>query len=251
MKKGRIDVYFVCSGKYHDIDFARMEILKLLSKHECIRTRVAEDYRDIDAIRNADFLITYTCEVIPTPDQQKALRDYISEGGRWIALHGTNSILKFMKGGKVACPDNAPLFMELLGSQFAAHPPLQDFEITVSDVDHELTRNLQPFTVEDEIYLIKNAQNIHCLLETRWTGTIREFEDSDWTEDAPRPVMYLNDFGKGQVLYLTLGHCRGKYDMQPLIDEYYRIERCSWKSPVFYELLERSILWASTSGEKE
>ena len=250
MKQGRINVFFVCAGKYHDIDFARLEILKLLSAHDNIRTTVADDYSNIEAIENADFLISYTCEVIPTPDQQIALRDYISRGGRWIALHGTNSILKFLGDGRVACPDEAPLFMELLGSQFAAHPPLQDFNVTISDPNHELTRNLAPFTVNDEIYLIKNTGDIHCLLETRWTGTVKEFEDSDWTKDAPRPVMYLNNFGEGQILYLTLGHCRGKYDMQPLIDEYFRVERCSWESPVFYDLLARSILWACNNGEE-
>jgi hypothetical protein len=56
--------------------------------------------------------------------------------------------------------------------------------------------------------------------------------------------MYLHPFGAGEVLYLTLGHCRGKYDMRPLIAEYPRVERCSWQLPVFYELLRRGLRWA-------
>ena len=31
MSGDRIDAYFVCAGKYHDMDFARLEILKLLA----------------------------------------------------------------------------------------------------------------------------------------------------------------------------------------------------------------------------
>src|SRR4030095_12948581 len=57
-------------------------------------------------------------------------------------------------------------------------------------------------------------------------------------------VMYLHAEGRGEVLYLTLGHCRGPYDMRPLIDVYPRTERCAWESPVYYELLRRGIRWA-------
>ena len=35
-----IDAYLVAGGRYHDIDFARMELLKLLSEHAHVRTRV-------------------------------------------------------------------------------------------------------------------------------------------------------------------------------------------------------------------
>ena len=37
----RIDAHFVAAGKYHDIDFARLEVLKLLAEHQNIRTTVA------------------------------------------------------------------------------------------------------------------------------------------------------------------------------------------------------------------
>ena len=30
----RIDVYLVCNAKYHDTNFARLELLKLLAEHE-------------------------------------------------------------------------------------------------------------------------------------------------------------------------------------------------------------------------
>ena len=41
-----IQALLVAGGKYHDIDFARSELLSLLGEHGAIRTRVAEDYRD-------------------------------------------------------------------------------------------------------------------------------------------------------------------------------------------------------------
>ena len=43
----------MCGGRWHDFDFARVELLKLLGEHEEVRTRVAEDFRDVDALREA------------------------------------------------------------------------------------------------------------------------------------------------------------------------------------------------------
>ena len=65
---GPRNAYLVAGGRYHDIDFARAEILKLLAEEPEIRTRVAEDYADTVSISAADFLVTYTCDVAGTKD---------------------------------------------------------------------------------------------------------------------------------------------------------------------------------------
>ena len=43
---GPVSAYLVCGGRWHDFDFARLEILKLLGEHEEVRTRVGDDDRD-------------------------------------------------------------------------------------------------------------------------------------------------------------------------------------------------------------
>ena len=83
------------------------------------------------------------------------------------------------------------------------------------------------------------------LLETTWSGDARGFVEHDWTEGPDRHlVMYLRELGDGAVLYNTLGHCRGHYDMVPVVDYYPNIERGSWEHPAYYELLRRSLRWA-------
>lgn len=134
MPEKKINAYLVAAGMYHDIDFARQEILKLLLEHPNIRTKVAADYHDIEGIQASDFLITYTCNLMPTEDEQKALVDYIKGGGKWFALHGTNSILEFTENG-VDAPETAPVVMDLLGSQFMAHPPIQLFTVKTEAMD--------------------------------------------------------------------------------------------------------------------
>ena len=109
-------------------------------------------------------------------------------------------------------------------------------------------RGLEPFDANDELYLSEFHGPVKTLLETRFTGKVPGFDPLEWNDDAPRPVMYLHDVGKGQVLYLTLGHCRGHYDMQPVLDYYPVIERGSWELPVYHELLRRGLAWAKSES---
>ena len=52
-----IKAHFICGGKFHDMQFARLQILQMLYENERIYTTVSEDYSDIAAIQSADVLI--------------------------------------------------------------------------------------------------------------------------------------------------------------------------------------------------
>ena len=78
----RINCVLICGGVWHDMDFARLELLKLLSEDERVRTRVFEDYENFAAIAAADILITYTCDVTPSLAAQEALRDWLNGDAR-------------------------------------------------------------------------------------------------------------------------------------------------------------------------
>ena len=47
----RIDCVLIAGGKYHDIDFARLELLKLLAEDSRVRVRVFED--DVEVYSHA------------------------------------------------------------------------------------------------------------------------------------------------------------------------------------------------------
>jgi type 1 glutamine amidotransferase len=240
--KKRIDVVLVAGGKYHDIDHARLELLKLMAEDDRMRVRVFEDYSNLAAIKAADVLVTYTCDVTPRLDEQEALRAWLEAGGRWYALHGTNSILRFLATG-VDSPRWAPHFMETLGSQFIAHPPIAPYTVTVADPAHPLVKGVEPFEAQDELYLSEMHGEHHVLLETEFEGEATGFVEATWPK-AKHPVFYLHPVGKGEVLYLTLGHCRGHYDMLPVMEFYPVPEKGSWALPVFYDLLRRGLDWA-------
>ena len=62
-------VHLIAAGKYHDIDFARLELLKLLAEGPELRTRVASSYADVGLLAAADLLITYTFDLVADDDQ--------------------------------------------------------------------------------------------------------------------------------------------------------------------------------------
>ena len=246
----RIDACLVAGGKYHDIDHARLQLLALLGEQPNIRCRVLENYYDIEAILAADMLISYTVDVVPDESGATRLRDWVATGHRWFALHGTNSILRWSKPNKAwEAPRNVPTLMQTLGSQFLAHPPIAPYRVEVTAPDHPLVAGIEPFDADDELYLSELHGPLEVLLHTRWAGRTSMFVDSDWSRDEPRPVMYLKRTGTGEVLYLTLGHSRGRYDMRPLMEDYPTIERGSWHTPAFIEILRRGIRWAA-SGQR-
>lgn len=243
----RIDVTLVAGGKYHDIDFARRELLGLFAEHEEMRVRVQPDYEDADAIARGSILVSYTCDVRPSEAAQATIRAWVEGGGHWVALHGTNAALDLGGPNGVDAPRAFPLWAQTLGSQFVAHPPIQPYTVEVTDHDHWLVSGIEPFETDDELYLSEyhDREALHPLLHTTWQGEAKGFVESDWTTADPRHlVMYLRPLGDGAVLYNTLGHCRGHYDMAPMLDYYPRIERCSWDRPAYYELLRRSLRWA-------
>ena len=59
-KTVRVEEYIVAGGRFHDIDYARLELLKLLSEHPYIRVKVGSDYEDTASITSASMLISYT-----------------------------------------------------------------------------------------------------------------------------------------------------------------------------------------------
>jgi len=212
---------------------------------------VQADYEDLTAFEPgatfpAQILVTYTCDVRPSTTAQQVLQQWVENGGRWLALHGTNFALDATPEGWTV-RDVMPVLIDTVGSQFVAHPPIQPYTVTNAAPEHWLVKGIEPFEVTDELYLSRYPDRaaLQPLLHTEFQGTARGFFETDWTDcDSDHLVMYLRPLGAGAVLYNTLGHCRSHYDMVPMKPYYPNVDRCSWDLPVFYELLRRSLRWA-------
>ena len=247
-----IAVYLLCNARFHDTNFARLELLKLLAEQPDVVTRVGEDYSQQDAIRASKLLITYTCDVRPTLAEQESLKRFLEGGGRWFALHATNAIIEFVGAsvesggiripGKASTPDLAPLLMQLLGSRFISHPANASLHVTVKTPEHPLVDGMQSFDIVDEPYYCEMLGEHVTLLEADYDAPSTGYVVQTIDRPGPHPIMYTHPVGGGEVLYLTLGHCRGKYDMRPFMPVC-PVDRVAWEVPEFYELLRRGIRW--------
>ena len=229
--------------------------MKLLAEDDRVRVRVFEDYEDaLKSLDDADFLVTYTCNVRPSEHAQKALKSYLASGKRWYALHGTNSILEMLAPDKkygqgelnVNAPDVAPEYMGLLGSRFIAHPPIEPYTVQITQPDHPLAKGIEPFETTDELYLSEITGDLDVIMHAEFEGEAPGFTVRKW-EKANHPVFYTHKVGRGEVLYLTLGHCRGHYDMPDFMEYYPAVERCAWELEVFYTLLRRGLEWSKSN----
>ena len=247
----RINVVLVAGGEWHDIDFARRELLGLLAEHDEFRVRCQADYEDTawlepGAEGEARVLVSYTCNVRPSDRAQRVVREWVERGGRMVALHGTSSVLEKTERGWAA-PRDLPLWTDTLGSQFIAHPPIAPYTVRNVAPDHWLVRGIEAFDATDELYLNEYPDRAALvpLLQTSYQGDARGFVEGDWNDTDPEHlVMYVRALGSGAVLYNTLGHCRGHYDMAPLLAYYPKVDRCAWDLPQFHELLRRSLRWS-------
>jgi type 1 glutamine amidotransferase len=234
--------HLIAAGRYHDMDFARLELLKLLGERPSVRTSVASDYSDLSSLAAADLLITYTCDFAPNSEETAALRAFVERGGKWLALHGTNAVLDFLSDGRIGVEAGHDDFMDLIGTRFLGHPPIGPFLVDVDDADHPLTAGIEPFEVIDELYLFEKRADVQTLLHSSFHGSCAPFAAADWDTDHA-PVMYLHEVGAGTVLYLSLGHCRSHYDPSPSGAFIPHPSRCAWNYPVYYELLRRGLRW--------
>ena len=226
------------------MDFARCELLALLGDHDAVQCSVHADFSDIEALADADAVVAYTCDVRPTAAEVDALTAMLDSGGRLLALHATNSAIDppSPDGPRVfQTPDVMPEFASVLGNRFLAHPKIAPYLIEVAQPQHPLVAGISGFITTDEIYVMETADDLDVLLDVAYTGPCPGFATDD--AHGRHPILYTRR--DGQVTYLTLGHCRGRWDVRDLGKaDLGVLDRVAWESPEYREVLRRSIGWA-------
>lgn len=245
---GRVEVALVVGGRWHDVGFARWQLLGLLDAHDAVRCTVHTDFSDLDRLGVADAVVAYTCDVRPTAEQAEVLRGRLDGGARLLALHATNSAIDPPEpdGPRVfRTPDAMPEFSALLGHRFLAHPRIGPFTIEPVQPQHPLVAGIAPFVTTDEVYVSELGGDLDVLLDVGYTGPCPGFETDHVDDPARHPVLFVREQGRGAVTSFTLGHCRGRFDLADIgIDDLEVVDRVAWESPEYREVLRRCVAWA-------
>lgn len=248
----------------HDMDYARLHLLQMLRDRDDVTVTTANDFQDIERwLPGTDLLMTYVAGPFPAGAGNEALSRWLEEGGRWFALHGTSGG-KAVKMERDGIPVKKMVKAEhhrTLGCFFLNHPPLCEFEVSVTG-EHRVTRGLpRRFAVKDELYLIElqDPDASHILLTTELAddpsppgfGFVYDEDTSVQPDGKTRVLGYARPTGRGEVVYVGLGHCHvGRDGSRSPVDrsidpdgimppEFHGV----WESDEFARLIRNAIAW--------
>jgi type 1 glutamine amidotransferase len=153
-----------------------------------------------------------------TEGQQRALLQYVASGKGFFSLHA------------FCCADKTwlPEMRDLLGGVLAhfgtpnTRVNVAKFPLKITDPGHAITRGVQDFEHEDELYWqLQTRGELKPLVVATYQG-------ADW------PVVWTREYGKGRVCVNIFGHCSmGPQAKDPLEHE------------PFQRLVLQGIAWAA------
>jgi type 1 glutamine amidotransferase len=141
------------------------------------------------------------------------------------------NLLAFVQGGKGFCVSHLSSasfkewteFQKLCGRYWvmgkSGHGPRSTFKSKIALQDHPITRGLEAFEADDELYAkLLGDTPIQALVTA----------DSDWSKQT-EPLAFILEYGQGRVFHETFGH-DGK----------------AIRNPSVQKLIQRGTEWAAT-----
>jgi len=184
-KKSRtIEVLFLGHNSTHH-DSARFEpMLAKAIESEGFHFTYTPDPSALNSanLSRYDALMIYANHTTITPDQEKALLDFVNSGKGFLPIHCASF-----------CFQNSPAYIALVGAQFLKHGT-GEFTTTIVQPNHPVLDGVQPFQVWDETYVHTKINPDKTVLMERVDDTGRE----PWT--------WVREQGKGRVFYTAYGH---------------------------------------------
>jgi putative membrane-bound dehydrogenase-like protein len=140
-----------------------------------------------------------------SPEQEKAMLDYVEQGNALIPLHCASY-----------CFLNSQKYIDLVGAQFSKHGT-GTFRVENILPTHPIMKDYKSFESWDETY-------VHTKHNPKDRIVLEERKDASGSE----PWTWVRTQGKGKVFYTAWGH-----------------DARTWSNPGFQNLLERGIRWAT------
>ena len=158
-----------------------------------------------ERLAHYDALLIYGNHPSVTPDQEKALVDFVESGKGLVALHSASEMFA-----------GSERYTTLIGARSERQGSGSEFTAEIVQNSHPAVQGVQPFATWDETvtFTKQNATDRTVLME-RADGTGR----SPWT--------WVRTQGKGRVFYTAYGH-----------------DQRTWNNPGFQTLVERAIVWS-------
>ena len=204
----RIKLLLFTGGEIHDYKGcgeAIYDALKQAGHFEV--TKVENDLSALEAPKLNPYsaiVFYYTVGTI-TNAQKDGLLGFIASGKGFVGIHSAADSFR-------ECPE----YQAMVGGRFVTHPQYRQYQVSVTDPEHPITKGLEEFFVTDEQYILDYDPRVQVLCSALWKG-------------QAMPVAWTKNWGGGRIFYLALGH-----DPQACRNGNFRL------------LLQRGALWVST-----
>jgi putative membrane-bound dehydrogenase-like protein len=158
-----------------------------------------------ETLANYDALMLYANHTKITPEQEKALLDFVAGGKGLVVLHCASFMFQ-----------NSEPFIALVGGQFQRHGT-GEFRAEIVQPEHPIMKGFENFTTPwDETYVHTKHNPVDRVV-------LMERVD----EKGREPYTWVRTHGKGRVFYTAFGH-----------------DARTWNVPGFQDLVERGTVWA-------
>jgi type 1 glutamine amidotransferase len=208
----KIKLLLFTGGEIHDYKGCGEVILDALKQAGHFEiTQVENDLSALEApkLNPYDVIVFYYTVGSISDAQKNGLLNFVVSGKGFVGIHSAADSFR-------DCPE----YQAMVGGWFVTHPHYRQYQVSVIDPEHPITKGLEEFFVTDEQYILDYDPRVHVLCSALWKG-------------EAMPVAWMKNWGKGRVFYLALGH-----DPQACRDDNLRL------------LLERGTLWAATQEAK-
>jgi len=189
----KIKTLVLTGGEIHDFKGCGEAIVDALSKNEKFDITKVENDLSILVAPNLDpydlIVFYYTMGKI-TDDQKNGLLNFIASGKGYVGVHSAADSFR-------GCPE----YRAMVGGHFVTHPHYREYQVSVVDSNHPITKDLTEFTVTDEQYILDFDPRVNILCSALWKG-------------KALPVAWTKDWGKGHIFYLALGHDKKACEQQ-------------------------------------
>ena len=150
-----------------------------------------------------DALMIYANHKTITPEQEKALLDFVEGGKGLVAIHCASFMFT-----------ESERYIPLIGGQFLRHGT-GEFTAEIVNPDHPAITGVKPFKTWDETYV-----------HTRHNPVNRTVLMERVDEEGREPYTWVRTQGKGRVFYTAYGH-----------------DERTWTQPGFHRLIEKGLVW--------
>ena len=173
-------------GGVHDFPTVGPKIESVLQADGGFDLTYVEDDLDVlvaPGLDGFELLVFYYTIGEISDAQKNGLLNWVNGGGGFAGVHGAADSFR-------GCPE----YRAMVGGYFVTHPSYRDYQVSLADAEHDITRGLAgEFTVRDEQYITDYDPRVHVLASSLWEG-------------RAMPVAWTKPWGQGRVFYLALGH---------------------------------------------